>query len=175
LFFIPGFIAMQVGALLVPVSDNDFSKRIPVAVGYSALNFALMSLVTAIPDSVGWTALSTVLRYAFLFVLPFVYPFIFKAVRERQFLGITTPYPTAWDELFSKRKQYWVRVHFKDSRMVTGWYGQPGSAASQYPEAQQLYMSELWEPDGKGSTKKVDRSAGLLVSMTEVQYLEFLT
>ena len=175
LFFIPGFIVMQVGALLVPVSDNDFSKRIPVAIGYSALNFALMSLVVAIPDRNGWSLTSVVLKYCFLFLVPFIYPFVFKRIRERQLFGITTPYPTAWDEFFSRREQHWIRVHFKDGSVVTGWFGQPGSAASQYPEAQQLYISEIWEPDGKGSTRKVPRSAGLLVSMKEVQYLEFLT
>ena len=166
---------MQVGALLVPVSDNDFGKRIPVAVGYSALNFALMSLVVGIVDRIGLGSLDTPLRYAFLFVFPFIYPFLFKLVRDRQFLGITTPYPTAWDELFSRRQQYWVRVHFKNGDVVTGWYGEPGSAASQYPEAQQIYLSEIWESDGAGSTRIRPRSAGLLVSMTEVQYLEFLT
>jgi hypothetical protein len=174
LFFIPGFISMQIGALLVPVSDDDFGKRIPVAVGYSALNFALMSLVTGATDHFGWTLTSTALRYLFLFVLPFFYPFILKSVREHQVLGITTPFPTAWDEILSKRKQYWIRVHFKNGKVVTGWFGEPGSAASQYPEAQQLYMSEIWQSNGNGGMEKVPRSAGMLVSMTEVRYLEFL-
>uniref|UniRef100_E6QWP5 Uncharacterized protein n=1 Tax=mine drainage metagenome TaxID=410659 RepID=E6QWP5_9ZZZZ len=175
LFFIPGFIAMQVGALLVPVSDIDFSKRIPVAVGYSALNYAVMSIALWFIKLAGRPNLTTIATAAFMFIVPIIYPFIFKKVREKQWLGITTPYPTAWDEFFSKRRQYWVRVHFKDSSVLTGWYGQPDSAASQYPEPQQLYISEVWVQSNTGDMQKSTRTAGILVSMTEVSYLEFLT
>ncbi len=174
LFFIPGFISMQVGALLVPVSDNDFGKRVPIAVGFSALNYALMTVVIECAKLLNLAGISGIIAFAFTFVLPFAYPFAFKYIREHQWLGITTPFPTAWDEFFSRRKQYWVRVHLKTGDILTAWYGYPGSAASQYPEAQQLYLSELWE-NVAGTMQKIHRTGGMLISMTEVEYLEFLT
>jgi hypothetical protein len=134
-----------------------------------------MSLVIAAANAAKLTCLVVPIQYLFLFILPFLYPFIFKAIREHQFLGITTPFPTAWDEFFSTRKKYWIRVHFKDDTLITGWYGPPHSASSQYPEKQQLYLSEIWQLNAAGIMEKMDRTAGMLVSMSEVQYLEFLT
>lgn len=177
LFFIPGFIAMQVGALLVPTADTDVGKRIPVAIGYSALNFAVMSIALLIPNLLNWTWVAAIIAFAFIFVLPVFYPFWFKKIRAKQSFGITTPFPTAWDEFFSRRDELWVRVHLKNGDTLTGWFGQSGSnpsAASQYPEEQQLYISELWEQDASGAMVKSPRSAGIIVSMSEVSYLEFL-
>jgi hypothetical protein len=71
-----------------------------------------------------------------------------------------------------------VRVHLKESNdIITGWFGQTETtcaAASQYPEAQQLYLAEVWETDANNQMTKVPGTAGMIVSMSEVKYLEFL-
>ena len=51
LFFIPGFISTKVYNLLYPSEQKDFSAFLLEAIGYSSLNFAILSWLIIIIHS----------------------------------------------------------------------------------------------------------------------------
>ena len=175
LFFIPGFIALQISSLISPTADLDFSKRIPSAIGYSALNYALMQLIlipiraSRVPNA------PELVQLAFTFLVPALYPFAIKSLRDSQLAGITGSHSRAWDFVFSKRLKRWVRLHMKDDTVVCGWFGS-NSQSTSYPIDEQLYIEKLYDVESDTNAwKERVSSAGAIISMSEVKYIEFFS
>jgi hypothetical protein len=63
-------------------------------------------------------------------------------------------------------------IHLKDGQIIGGLYAYE-SAASSYPESEDLYLQEVWEIDNKGKfTKPIEGTMGLLVSYNTVDFIE---
>lgn len=176
LFFIPGFISLLVAGTIGPVPEADFSKRVVAAVGYSALNFAAMSLVIAGLAALGLAGGELYVRGLFVFVLPFIYPFILYRMREKQVLGFSTPFPSTWDQFFARRNEtFYVRARLKGEKgeYVHGLYGK-NSISSQAPAEQMLFLERVYEVDAAGAWTEHPDSVGILLPMSECRTIEFI-
>jgi hypothetical protein len=174
-FFIPGFIAVLIADSIGPVQDSDFSKRIGAIVGYSALNFVILGSVVRVVDALNLSTLDPYIKGAFLFVLPLCYPFIIFRLRERQIFGFSTPFPSAWEQFFSRRAyRYFVRAKIKgENRYVLGYYGR-NSLASQAPAEQMLLLEKIYDDDGNGNWIERKTTVAFLLPMSECESLEFI-
>lgn len=92
------------------------------------------------------------------------------------------PAPRAWDHLFQRGRNGWVRIKLKSGRWIGGAFAteQLKSYAAQYPEAQDLFLarSVTIDPDTGAfifdDSADPDDAVGLLVRWDEVEYLEFI-
>ena len=180
-FFIPGFISLKVYDLLVPREYRDFSRSLFEAVGYSALNYAvLLSLI--IPTLSGDFPIKHILWDIILLVVtmvifPILWPILFFLISTSR-LGakfIIHPMRKPWDYVFSMRQVYWVIVHLRDGRKIGGRFDRK-SFASSYPADEQIYIEEVWQLDEEGkfqSDGQVERSQGILVLRDDILAVEF--
>lgn len=176
IFFIPGFISLLVAGMIGPVPDDDFSKRVVAAVGYSAMNYAGMGVCTWAFESIGFAGAKPYVQAVFVFVLPFFYPFAIYRLRERQFFGFSTPFPSTWDQFFARRGHtYFVRARLKGTttEYVLAYYGK-NSMASQSPADQMLFVERVYDADADGNWIVRKDTAGLLLPMSECTSIEFI-
>jgi len=95
------------------------------------------------------------------------------------FLSGVDPEPRAWDRLFSKHRTGYITLKLKESgEWKAGlWYAP--SYASAYGEEQDLYIAEQIAVDETGlvqsdeAGKPIYLGFGLLISWSEVDYVEF--
>ncbi len=96
------------------------------------------------------------------------------------FISGADPEPRAWDRLFSKHRTGYITLKLKDSGGWKAglWYAP--SYASAYGEDQDLYVAEQIAVDDAGSVQSDDDGKpiylgfGLLISWSEVDYVEFV-
>jgi hypothetical protein len=178
LFFVPGFISIKVYDLLVPAERRNFQSTLAEAIGYSAVNFAiLLPLVVAVAYGYGlldglWWQLVT--SYVVLLIAPVLWPWLFvRIIRPRFSKVFVNPIPKPWDVVFRQRGESWIIVHLTDGRRVGGRFAR-GSEASSYPAEEQLYIKEVWRLDENGRfVERVDRTGGIIVSGRTIEAIEF--
>ena len=169
LFFVPGFISIKVYDLRVPAERRNFQSTLAEAIGYSAVNFAiLLPLVVAVAYGYGvldrlWWQLVT--SYVVLLIAPVSWPLLFvRIIRPRFSKVFVNPIPKPWDVVFRQRGESWIIVHLIGGRRVGGRFAR-GSEASSYPAEEQLYIKEVWRLDENGRfVERVDRRGGIIVS-----------
>jgi Family of unknown function (DUF6338) len=90
------------------------------------------------------------------------------------------PAPRSWDFFFARKPSGWLRIRLKSGRWIGGAYA-PGSHASGYPEALDLYLVAAAEMDQESGEFLLDeagdpvlRTGTLFVAGTEIEYFEFL-
>ncbi|OON79614.1 DUF6338 family protein [Streptomyces tsukubensis] len=82
--------------------------------------------------------------------------------------------PSAWDHVFRDRQPCFVRLRLKDGTWVGGWYGNESYATS-YPQPHALHLESAWRMLGDGSfAERVEGTAGLHVSGTDVDIVEMV-
>ncbi|HXM18370.1 MAG TPA: DUF6338 family protein [Candidatus Tumulicola sp.] len=170
-FFVPGFVSMQVFSLLVPTEPRDFSKQLPEAIGFSALNYAVVGPVLFFmsKDPVWFVPA----LYISLLLLPIGWPFLYLKVRE--WLPFTTvdPYAKPWDYVLRLNTR-WVILHLRNGEKLAGKYGFK-SFASSYPAPEQIYLEEVWTLDEHGSfSEPHDRTRGIIVNGADILMFELL-
>ena len=180
LFFIPGFISLKVYDLLVPREFRDFSRSLFEAVGYSALNYAvLMPLIVLIHAGdfpIQHPAWYLFALFLILVVFPMLWPILSYRVSTSR-IGtrfIVHPMRKPWDYVFSRRQVYWIIVHLRDGRKIGGRFDRK-SFASSYPADEQIYIEEVWQLDEDGkfqSDGQVERSQGILVMNDDILAVE---
>ena len=176
---IPGFVSMKVYDLLIPGERRDFSKSLLEVIGYSALNFALLSWLIILIHSKGFYDHHPVLYFGFLFLIlfifPAVWPLVYFKVSSWNIIAkwFIHPIPKPWDYVFGKRQSFWVIVHLKDKRRIGGRFD-TNSFASSYPAKEQIYLEEVWELGEKGNfVKRIERSKGMVILGEEIMAIEF--
>jgi hypothetical protein len=88
---------------------------------------------------------------------------------------VVHPVPMAWDYAFNKGKSYWVVFHLKNGKKVGGYYSNE-SFVSGYPDAQDIYVQEMWRLDELGRfNTKVSRTAEGYFRVEDCDYIEFLS
>lgn len=101
----------------------------------------------------------------------------------RWFVG-PHPAPRAWDYLFERGSDGWVRLRLKSGRWIGGAYSEVDGRvpySSGYPEPPDLFLAATVDVDADTGEFPVDaegrivhRRGGLLVRWDEVEYLEFI-
>lgn len=179
LLFLPGFVSIKVYDLIIPGERRDFGGAAVEAVGFSAINFALLSWIIIpylvyVDGTPWWTAV--VVLVIVLAVGPVLWPvllvwFLRSVLARRHFLG---PVPKPWDEIVRRKGQCWMILHLKDGRSIGGRFGRD-SMMSNFPAPEQLYVEEVWSLDERGAfDSKVERSGGMLVDAEDILVLEVL-
>lgn len=179
MFVIPGFIALKSYELIHPSESKDSSKQIVDAIAFSCLNYGLLLyfiLKVEISDLRATEPnLYALFYFAVLFIIPVVLVFTWSWLRRTELFLRFIPHPTGkpWDEVFSQRKVYWLKVGLKDGTVIAGHYGGK-SFASSAPWPEQIYLEETWILNDKGGfVRKKNRSAGVIILSGEISYVEF--
>lgn len=178
IFLIPGFISIKVYDLMVPGEQKDFAGRLLEAIGYSAINFAILSWLIIIIHSSNFyfehTFWYSVILVFILFIFPTMLPIVYKQLISWKPLSkyIIHPLPKPWDYVFGKGEAYWVIVHLKDGRMIGGVYDE-NSFASSYPVEEQIYLEEVWKLSKDGIfLEQIKRSSGIIIMRDEILSVE---
>ncbi|MFD1426810.1 DUF6338 family protein [Kroppenstedtia sanguinis] len=75
LFLIPGFISIRVYDTLIPGENRDYSKSLVELIGYSTLNFILLSpLIYWMSIAVWWV--QWILLIALVILFPILWPLV---------------------------------------------------------------------------------------------------
>ena len=84
------------------------------------------------------------------------------------------PNPTPWDWFFSNRAgNYYVRFHLKEGKELGGYFGENSFAASS-PNAQQIYVEEVWRMDeDRRFIERVAGTEGAFVNREDCELIEF--
>ena len=124
LFFIPGFISTKVYNLLYPSEQKDFSAFLLEAIGYSSLNFAVLSWLIIIIHSGNFynnhKVWYFICSFLILFIIPLLWPILFFNLSNWEFVKkyIVSPIQKPWDYVFRKKEVFWVfcntRVCFQE-------------------------------------------------------------
>lgn len=178
-FFMPGFISIKVYELIVATKRHDFSNSVLEAIGYSVLNFTVLSWLIILISSPDFNKNRPILYFICIiiifFIFPTIWPLLFiKASKLKIFKKyILRPVNMPWDDVFSKREAYWVIIHMKDGRKIGGKYGTL-SGASAFPNQRQIYLETLWKIDDNNAfIKKIERSKGAIFFEDEISIIEF--
>jgi Family of unknown function (DUF6338) len=175
-FLVPGFISLKVYDLFIPAERRDFSKSLYDAVAYSALNFvALFWLISQMRSG----TMSPITWYLSFFLVvigaPAIWPILFLWLRRQAWMSKHVPHANSrvWDDVFSKREEYWVIVHLKDRR-IGGKY-RARSFASSNPAQPEIYIEEVWKLDEETGRflNAVEQTAGVLILGDEILAVEF--
>lgn len=167
--------------LFVPGERRDFSKSFLEAMGYSALNFALLSWLIFLIHKKQLYESHEVWYFFLIFIIMFVAPVLwtFLLIRLRSWRRVAKyvvhPIQKPWDYVFGKGESHWIIVHLKDGRRIGGKYhDRKKSFVSSAPADEQIYLEEVWKLDSEGSfIKPVERSAGVIVLRDEILAVEF--
>lgn len=179
LFFIPGFISIKVYNLLYPSEQKDFSAFLLEAVGYSSLNFAVLSWLIIIIHSGNFyndhRIWYLICLFLILFTIPLLWPILFFKISDWRLFKkyIVSPIQKPWDYVFRGRQAFWVIIHLKDGRKIGGRYDR-NSFSSSYPSKEQIYLEEVWKLDEDGIFgEPIKRSRGIIVLGEEILAIEF--
>lgn len=169
-------------------SEQDLSERVlraltaSIALDALYLIIAGPQLVHLIKPAGGhWFSAATAhprpvaaLALGLFIAIPAGAAWIVGIVTRRRQPSRLDPAPTAWDSAFRDRPASFVRARMKSGAWVGGWYGRR-SRASGFPSAADLYLETAYEMTSDGTFgAKVQSTAGLYLSMSEVEILEFL-
>ena len=167
----PGYLFMRVWRLLVPSKDFKLKDHIPEVIVISVIHFALFRLLASqIDKPVTWW----ILLILFLVPIPVTLAIALKKFRNSKLMQgrILHPVPRAWDYFFGMGKPCFMLIHLKNGDSIGGLYGWK-SFASSFPEAEDIYLEEIWEMDERGIfLEKLDGSTGALVNSSNIEYIE---
>jgi len=173
LFALPGFISLQIWALIVPSSERSFSAMLPEAIGFGVLNAMVAAPLVVITSPANPWALYLLLLLT-LVGFPALWPFLVKASLQWLYRKriILNPARNGWDAAFLRREPYFVIVHLKDGRRIGGYYGY-GSYAGVYPASGHIYLESIWTLDTAGKFEQaVEGSKGMILRPDDYHLVE---
>jgi hypothetical protein len=81
----------------------------------------------------------------------------------------------AWEHVLGKNKPYYIIFHLKSGQKLGGLYSGE-SFASSFPQAQEIYVQELYHVTEQGKFgDKVERTEGAIIRFDECSFIEFFT
>ena len=178
-FFVPGFISMKVYHLLIACEKTNFSEAISEAIGFSSINFALLSwLIILVNKNNFYNTHFYIYMTSWIFILfigpilwTIIYVYIAKSKKIRKY--IMSPIKNPWDYFFEQKKSCWIIVNLKNGEKIGGVYSD-NSFSSAYPHKEQIYLEELWEIDSDGNfLKQKNRTTGIIVLGDDIKSIEF--
>ncbi len=179
MFFIPGFIYLKSYRLFVADTKSDFSKDWFEAIGISIVNFILFSFPIYLIANRNFIQNHTFWYFFFFCLIVLVAPILwawgFYKISNKKWFSkfLINPTKSAWDSFFSKKESYYVIVNLKNGKKVGGKYGL-NSYSSAFPHTNEIYLEEEWELNENGGfEKKVNQTAGILITENEISTIEF--
>ena len=178
-FFMPGFISIKVYELRIATKKRNFTDSVLEAIGYSVLNFAILSWLIFLISKQGFYDNNPIAYYfciiLIFFIFPSLWPLLFlwgsKFKIFKKFL--LSPINMPWDEVFSRKESLWVIIHLKDGRRIGGKYS-TCSRASAFPNQRQIYLEKLWKLGRNNKFENVvERSGGAIFFEDEISVIEF--
>jgi hypothetical protein len=185
-FIIPGFIFNRIRASAIPRHGDNEKVSAMAAIATSAwLAIPIIPAAYYYREKLQWCYAHPSSRFAILlFSIIFVWPCFagFLSIqfkqwhfwrRIREFLLINPSEPRAWDYYFNQKKSVFVKITFKDSTQIRGYFG-GHSCASSYPAAGDIFLEEECSADSDGNfVGPVFLSAGCWVDMADVRCIQF--
>lgn len=178
-FVVPGFLSIKFYQLMFPGVYKSSTELLVDAVSYSCMNYALLSWAILYVEKSSLLSVHPSMYYGFYFFAFFVSPLIivwlWKKIRTSQWSQNMMPHPTErpWDFVFSQGKSYWVHVHLTDGGLLSGLF-HTDSFASSTPAPEQIYIEQLWKiGEGREFLEPISGTAGVLVSASQIKYIEF--
>ena len=179
IFFLPGFISIKVYDLLISTGNRDFSKALFEAIGFSTINFAILSwLIYLNILYTSWLSYPIFFIISILIVfiaIPVILPFLFLKIIKGNFFSkyIINPILKPWDYVFEKREVSWVIVNLKNGIKIGGKYN-GNSYSSSYPANEQIYIEEVWKLDNDYRfIEPIERSNGIIILGDDISSIEF--
>jgi len=180
-YVVPGVIATKVYRMLIPNDQKNYAdyviELVTFSMFYLALFFWLIALINR-ADIRTNTLLYNLLVFVTIFVIPallgYVGSLLSKATWLRRLVRTQRhPTPTGWDYVFQQPKSYWMVFHLKSGKVVGGFYDHTGFVSS-YPQAQEIYISQLWRMSkDEKFLEEVERTAGGIIRAEECEFIEF--
>lgn len=181
-FIVPGFVAVRVYDLIVPSERRNFGESFVDLIAYSLLILTVWFLpfyaLVSNRDSLktgqyyGLFALGVVLVVV---ISPVVLAVAVYKLRTADFFRgrVVHPSPTGWDWFFGKKpRTAYILFHLKSGEVVGGFFGGK-SAASSYPNTQQVYIEEVWNlSDDYKFLHKVDQTNGAIINKEDCNVIE---
>jgi hypothetical protein len=180
---VPGFVFIRVLDNLLPGVRRSFTQQVIDIVCWSFTILAIWLLPALIVFGLsqrvsGWLfyLLLGALILLGVFGTPILLAYIFYRLYVRGTLKNwgTHQSPTSWDWFFSNRKgNHYVRFHLKEGTDLGGYYGERSFAASS-PNAQEIYVEEVWRLDKDGRfVERVEETDGAIVNREDCTRIEF--
>lgn len=179
MFFIPGFIYLKSYRLFVADTKADFSRDWFEAIGISIINFIVFSFPIYIMTRGNFINNYTFWYFSIfgliILIAPIVWAWAFCEISKTKWFSkiLVNPTKSAWDSFFSKKESYYVVVNLKNGKRIGGKYGL-NSYSSVFPHSNEIYLEEEWQlNDNGGFEKRIDQTAGILITENEISTIEF--
>ena len=177
-FVVPGFVSLKVYQVTIPSDVKDSSKLLIDAVVYSCINYSFILPLIYYAEYQKWRENHYGL---YLLGVPFV-TFILPGFMTRVFIVLRmtehvqdyfpNPYPRSWPYVFSQRKSFYLKIHLKNEKIISGLYSE-NSFASSDPASFQIYLEKSYYNEGEPFTKEIESTEGVLVLTNDIDYIEF--
>lgn len=171
-FFVPGFIFITIWQYFVPSGPSNWQERIPQAVGFSCVYYA----VAIAPTFFLSNAQVAAYQYLMVFVIPVIVGLAYVRIRGANFHASQGIQMTPWDQFFSRvaagefKDGIMVHVRFKDETEIIGYFGGI-SYASTFPNGRELYLQRLYDFDHQGGLVKIEPAIGALVECADASFV----
>jgi hypothetical protein len=182
-YLVPGVIATFVYNFFIRSSLTKYAdyliELLVFGVFYHALFFWLIADVNS-PDITSNQFLYNFLTLLTIFVIPSLLGYLAAFVIQSRILRritrtATHPTPMAWEHVLGKNKPYYIIFHLKSGQKLGGLYSGE-SFASSFPQAQEIYVQELYHVTERGKfDNKVERTEGAIIRFDECSFIEFFT
>lgn len=185
-FIMPGFVTDFIISFAVPRAKRTSQETILTTLTFSCVNYALFSWLVLIINNEAFYSehkVFYIILWTFiLLIAPILEGMLFvwlaNSHLSKMLLQFLKPKnvrltPTAWDYIFSQEQRLWILITLNDDSRIGGFFGEK-SFVSEYPQAQDIYLEQVWHLGDNGEFKSpVADSAGCLIKMQDIKYLEF--
>lgn len=183
-FVLPGYIVSRIINTLCPGRKVSDAVNLLKSIGYSILNIAIWGWLYKICmecNSKAWwyylvltiVVVATSLFTGFVIGLLRYCGFLRWLILKLFKIQIEKPIPTAWDNIFSSRKNgCWVIVSLGNGKHIGGRFS-TNSHASSDQDYRDLFLEETYEIDENG-WKRIDNTEGVWISPNEIKKIEFI-
>jgi hypothetical protein len=184
-FLVPGYVWSATLSYFIPRRTKDAALSLLEFFTFSCVNAIFwLLLCLAIPPLAGvashpiWVA---VVAFIAFFVTPFGFGWLLgrfsphpKVASALKIFGWkpVRSVPTAWDYWFGLERPAFLSVTMTDGSKVHGYFGSGSFAGDGTDERRDIYIERVY-CEGQEGFKPVDRTAGILVSRSQIAYLEF--
>lgn len=174
---LPGFVSMQVFALLQPSESTRLKDNVLEAISFGVFNLIAVSALLSLGGIGPFQPLNPqdyAVAMGALLLGSLAWPIaLYKALAILASRGVILRRArNAWDDYFQRKQPCWIVVHLKDGRKIGGWFGS-NSYASVYPHSGHLYIESLWRLDDEGRfIEEVAGSKGIVLRPDDYMMIE---
>jgi hypothetical protein len=162
---------MKIISLKVPGKSFNLKDKIYESLAFSLINFIVFSWLLAIENNDYRIFTIIIISLVGPVLLSFLYIKIVNSNFFKENFDIQTP--TAWDEYFSRREEFFIIVHLKSGEKVCGYFGS-NSYASSFPNNGELYIEKLFKYENNKIGDIIEYSKGVIIQKDSYELIEFI-